>query len=75
MTLFEEIMDKYGVQYTGIDVLEKLNDAYPCLLYTSSLMRFVYVSKIELLNRTILQSLWWEMEKSGHKKSSRGGEL
>ena len=29
VTLFEEIMDKYGVQYTGIDVLEKLNDAYP----------------------------------------------
>jgi len=28
-TVFEEIMDKYGVQYTGIDVLEKLNDAYP----------------------------------------------
>ncbi len=29
VTLFEEMMDKYGVQYTGIDVLEKLNDAYP----------------------------------------------
>ena len=38
-------------------------------------MRFVKVSKIELLNRTILQSLWREMEKLGHKKSSRGGEL
>lgn len=38
-------------------------------------MRFVQVSKIELLNRTILQFLWREMEKLGHKKSSRGGEL
>lgn len=51
MTLFEEIMDKYGVQYTGIDVLEKLNDAYPkktSIRLDSKIISILYSSNILL---------------------------
>ena len=51
VTLFEEIMDKYGVQYTGIDVLEKLNDAYPkktSIRLDSKIISILYSSNILL---------------------------